>query len=150
MANRATYDGPRSMYAKMVGIFARVTFGATGAPTLDVANSRGVLSVTRNSAGLFTFVFGSKINGRNALDPYVALAEVDVTFNTAGVSGGPKPPAASQPAVYANNVGSGSQASIQLALLGATSSSVTTLIPTDPAQGEIGHFRFTFIDTKAG
>ncbi len=146
MANRSFYDGVKTLYPKIVEIVARVTFGAAGAPTLDSANSRGVLSVTRNAAGKLTFVFGVVAGGANRLDNYVKTADVRATFDTSGVSGGPLPPAAPTLAIYADNVSTTGTASIQVALMSVG----TTPTLTDPASGEVGHFRFLFLDTTAG
>jgi hypothetical protein len=63
--------------AKLVTIFARVTFGAVGAPTLVTAQSKGVKSVVRNSAGAYTFTFGNTTN----IDTYMKLLDMGYTFD---------------------------------------------------------------------
>lgn len=147
MANRALNSPVKTMHAKVVKIFAAVKFGATGAPTLDTVNSRGVVSVARNAAGKFTFVFGSKVNGRTVIDPYVQCAAVDVIFDTSALNAGAGGIAAAPTAqIYNDATGSGSSGSIQIGL----TSVGTTPALADPANGEYGLFEFTFIDTKAG
>lgn len=37
-----------------VSLYAQVAIGATGAPTLSAANSKGIASIARNSAGKYT------------------------------------------------------------------------------------------------
>lgn len=53
MANQMFYPGRQSLEPGVVEMFMRVTFGASGAPTLDTANSRGVTSITRTAAGAY-------------------------------------------------------------------------------------------------
>jgi hypothetical protein len=141
--NRSTYDSHRTFYPKTVDVFAKVAFGAAGAPTLDAAASRGVISVTRNAAGKFTFLFGSKVNKANQLDQYVRLAAASAVFDTAGAAGAPAASPSMQ--VIDNQIADGKKAYIQVML-----TDLETPAATDPAQNEVGYFRFTFIDTKAG
>ena len=56
MANRLFYQFRLSLEKSIVDLFGKVTFGATGAPTLVAASSKGILSITRNSAGRYTIV----------------------------------------------------------------------------------------------
>lgn len=89
MANRATFAGPTRFYARSVDVTARVAIGATGAPTLITAKSRGVLNVVRNSTGNYTFQFGSKVNQANVEDAYAWTENVEVAPDisvTTGVS----------------------------------------------------------------
>lgn len=106
MANRLMAGRSFSHERERKVVNARVTFGATGAPTLDAANSKGVLSVTRQAAGIFTFQFGTTSNGVSALDTYVKLlgfeTDPDVSYLTTGA-----PAAVGQPAIYRNDVDSG-------------------------------------------
>lgn len=110
-------------------ISARVSFGATGAPTLDANNSIGVLSVVRQGVGLFTFQFGFVGGFGNVIEPFVKLLAIetlpDISYVTSGstaVSG--------QPAVLRNDLTSGMFGSppVQGAL--ATSTSGGTLPAT--------------------
>lgn len=44
----------------MVGYNLKFNFGATGAPTLATDQAKGVASITRDSAGLYSIVFEDK------------------------------------------------------------------------------------------
>jgi hypothetical protein len=56
MANRYFDQFQLSLEKSKVRLFGKVSIGATGAPTLDAVNSKGVASITRNSAGNYTVV----------------------------------------------------------------------------------------------
>lgn len=58
MANRYFTQFPKVLEKEKVSLFAHVTFGAAGAPTLDTANSKGIKSISRTSAGLYVVTFG--------------------------------------------------------------------------------------------
>lgn len=122
MANRRYRSQFRfSMHKDPVDIFARVSFGAAGAPTLDAKNSPGIVSVTRNSAGNYTFVFGT--NSQIALDTYNYLLMVKHVFSQSAA------PAAPGMWVSANAISTVGTASITLQFNAAGT-------PTDPASGE--------------
>ncbi len=138
MANRYTQQFMLTQEKRATKIFANVSFGASGAPTLSAINSKGVLSVTRNAQGRFTFAFGTNVNGSVSRDVYVKLMNVSAVFN-AGTSA----PTAPIVSVRANNVSTAGTASITLSLLDYAGAE------TDPASGEIGYFEFTFGDSTA-
>lgn len=46
----------------VVELFAHITYGATGAPTLDAPNSKGVASISRTSAGLYVLTLQDSYN----------------------------------------------------------------------------------------
>lgn len=122
MANRRYRSQFRfSMHKDPVDIFAHVTFGSSGAPTLDTKNSPGIVSVTRNSTGNYTFVFGT--NTQLALDTYNYLLMVKHVFSQASA------PAAPGMWVSANAISTVGTASITLQFNAAGT-------PTDPASGE--------------
>lgn len=124
MANRRFVSQFRFSYQKdPTDVFAHVTFGASGAPTLDVQNSFGVYSVTRNSAGNYTFVFGSTGSTIQALDTYNYLLMIKHMFINATA------PAA--PGMYVSN---NSINTPQVASITVQFNSAGT--PTDPASGE--------------
>lgn len=54
MANRFFQQFRYSLEKNVVDLFCDVTVGATGAPTKVVANSKGISTVVRNSAGKYT------------------------------------------------------------------------------------------------
>lgn len=123
MANRRYRSQFRfSMHKDPVDIFAHVTFGASGAPTLDSANSPGIVSVTRNSAGNFTFVFGT--NSQIALDTYNYLLSVNASFVNATA------PAAPLVYVSSNSINVVGTASLTLQFSNSSGAA------TDPASGE--------------
>lgn len=123
MANRRYRSQFRfSFHKDPVDIFAHVSFGASGAPTLDAKNSPGIVSVTRNSAGNYTFVFGT--NSQIALDTYNYLLMVKHVYVDPSAA-----PAAPGMYVSNNSISTVGTASITLQLnSGGT--------PTDPASGE--------------
>lgn len=139
MANRFFNQFHKSLEKEPVSIYARVSFGASGAPTLDAVNSKGVVSVTRNSAGTYTFVFGTKAG---MLDVYNRLLHCQAIFNTAGASGAV--PAA--PMIY---VKADSVATVNTSLLQIVCINADTPAATDPASGEVGLFRFIFKNSNA-
>lgn len=116
------------MVPKVTDVFMHVTFGASGAPVLDAKNSKGVVSITRNSAGNYTVVFGTKVG---MLDPYSYLLMVKQIFINASA------PAAPQLYVVADNSANPAQASITIQFANAG-------VATDPASGEQVKMEFTF------
>lgn len=136
MANRRYRSQFRfSMHKDPTDIFARVSFGASGAPTLDSANSPGIVSVTRNSAGNYTFVFGT--NSQIALDTYNYLLLVNKTSVSASA------PAAPDMAVSANSINTPGVASITLQFSSAG-------VATDPASGESVLLDFVLRNSSIG
>lgn len=125
MANRFWVNQSFQLEKSVVRLYAQVTFGGTGAPTLVTANSKGVVSVTRNSAGKYTVVLGT--NAAN-LDQYPRLLMVDVNFDATG-NGGSAP---ASPLTYltGNAVNTAGSCSFQFQ---CTNSAGTA---TDPASGE--------------
>lgn len=142
MSNRYTTQFVNCLEKKLTKIFAHVTFGATGAPTLDnaapTANSKGIVSVTRNTTGKFTFVFGTQAG---MLDTYVKILDVNYLSDTSGISG--VAPAAANCVLIANNVATLTSCSLQLLFLDYAGSAV------DPATGEGMFIEFTFGDSTA-
>ena len=137
MANRYNQQFQLTQEKRVTAIFAKVTFGATGAPTLSASNSKGVLSVTRNSAGTYTFVFGSGSGVSLQKDSYVKLLSINNVMNS-----GASAPAAPAMYIKADNTASNSSASIQIVMNSAGTA-------TDPASGEIGYYEFIFGDSTA-
>jgi len=56
MANRWFNQFSFSLVKAKVFLFGKVAIGASGAPTISTANSKGITSITRNSAGKYTLV----------------------------------------------------------------------------------------------
>lgn len=137
--NRYLNQYTNAFEKKVVQTFSRITFGASGAPTLDAKNSKGIVNVTRNGAGDFTLVFGTKVG---MLDTYVKLLSLSAVFNTYQVAGTPAPAA---PGVYIkqNATALVNQSALRLVFLNPAGQA------TDPAAGEILHLSVTFGDSTA-
>lgn len=140
MANRYFNNQAFTMEPAIVKLFAKVSFGNSGAPTLSATESKGVVSVTRDNQGIFTFVFGTQAG---MLDVYYKLKHVAVIFDTSGV-GANTAPAAPIVALSANAVATPASCSLQITLFDAD-----TPAATDPASGEIGYFEFTLKNSNA-
>lgn len=76
MANRFFNQFRKSLEKEIIDLFAKVTFGAAGAPTLVSDDSYGVKSITRTGAGAYDIVFGSGSN----MDVYNKLKAVHTTY----------------------------------------------------------------------
>lgn len=118
MANRYFTQFKWSMEKNPATLWARVTFGVSGAPTLDGINSKGIKSITRASAGKYDVTFGVG----QATDIYNRLFLVRKRFLKS------TPPAAPLMYVSAEDVLHGT---LQLQFLAPNSTT-----PTDPASGE--------------
>ncbi len=134
MANRRYNNQQFTMTPGAVGLFANVSFGAAGAPTLNVPFSKGVISVTRNSAGDYTFVFGTKAG---FLDCYNKLLLASHVFNS-----GSSAPASPQMYIKADNSGNPAVCSIEVVFANAG-------VATDPASGEVVLLKFDFKNSSA-
>lgn len=134
MANRYFRQFLYTAEPAVVKLYARVTFGGTGAPTLDATNSKGVKSITRTSAGLYVFTFGTgSIQG---YDNYNRLLGVTGIFVFAGI------PAAPALGVRAEAVASAGTVTIQC-------NSTGTPAATDPASGEVLLIEFSLKNSTA-
>lgn len=141
MANRYYNNVAFTLAPAVVKLFARVTFGSSGAPTLVQGStflSKGVVSVTRDSQGVFTFVFGTQAG---MLDVYPYLMGVNVLFDTISAPG---VPAAPNYYLSGNSVATAGTCSLQL-----TFTDISSPAATDPADGEAAYFEFTFKNSTA-
>lgn len=141
MANRMQTPNSFMTFEKLTKVvFANVAFGSTGAPTLNIANSKGILSVTRASAGRYVFTLGTTANSIANKDVYFKNLIVKHVFNTAGTSAAPASPlmyiAADSSAVFGT-----STITLQFTVAAGTA--------TDPASGEIVLIEFLFGDSSA-
>lgn len=68
MANR-NYNRYQALEKEVKTIFAKVAIGSTGAPTLNAAQSLGVASISRTSAGLYVLTLQ---------DAYMRLMHADI------------------------------------------------------------------------
>lgn len=134
MANRWLNQFVASFNKAMVNVYGQVAIGATGACTLSAANSKGIVSVTRNDTGLYTFVFGTN---STSLDKYYHFCGLTVSW----VNSGSAPDA---PIVYvvADN-SAAAAASIQIQCLSVAGSAA------DPGTGELMLVGFDFQNSSA-
>ena len=72
MANR-NFNRKQSLDKEIKEIYAKVTIGASGAPTLVAADSTGVASISRSSAGLYVLTLQDK---------YMKLRHADIMVVT--------------------------------------------------------------------
>lgn len=78
MANRFFNQFNKTLEKEVCSLFAKISFGSTGAPTLDATNSKGVSSISRTSTGLYVLTL---------TDNYNRLFGVNATWDTSGASG---------------------------------------------------------------
>lgn len=83
MANRYFRQFVNTVEPQVVKLFARVTFGSSGAPTLVAASSKGIKSISRVSAGKYTITLGNAA----VTDTYNALLMVKHLFDETANSG---------------------------------------------------------------
>lgn len=123
-----------SMEKDVKQIFAHVVFGATGAPTLDLFNSKGVASFTRISAGLYEITMGTAASSQAAtFDVYKKLLAVSPIFVSTAA------PAAPATYVASNTVTTNGKLRLQFNAAG---------VATDPAATEQVYLRFMFGDSN--
>lgn len=115
MANRRSYQFTYSSEAMPMHVFAQVTFGASGAPTLNFGGSY-ISGIVRNSAGDYTLTLR---------DTWNRLLGVSAVFNSGS----------SLPTAPALNVKSNLVATSKT--LEIVFSDLETPAATDPASGEI-------------
>jgi len=138
MANRFGQQFSYTLQKQVWSIYAKVTFGSSGAPTLVQGNpaaSPGVVSVTRNAAGQFTFVFGTQAG---MLDVWPRFLGAQVFFNS-----GSSAPAACTMSAITNSTATAATCSMKVRLSDFAGADV------DPASGEIGYFKFIFSNSTA-
>lgn len=131
MANRFFTNQAFFLEKAPVFLYAKVSIGATGAPTLS--RGKGISSISRTSAGLYVITLQ---------DAYVAMLKTSCTQLLA--SGVLAAPAFH---VVSETVASTKQITVQFT--GATSSSVTTLTATDPASGTVAYFEIILSNSSA-
>lgn len=120
MANRRLNQFQYSYERDVVSIYAAVTFGAAGAPTLGPLVPKGVKSVVRLSAGDFVITLQDSFN---------KLLMLDTRFqNAAGI------PSTGIVGIKANNVSSATAPSIEIVMTAGG-------VATDPAVGDIVYIK---------
>lgn len=129
MANRNYRSQFAYSYAgKKVSLHARVSFGASGAPTIVSGSGMGIASISRVSAGRYTVTLQ---------DPYAALLGVRHTLISSSA------PAA--PALY---VASDSSSSLSAPTMIIQFNAAGTA--TDPASGEVALLELIFNSATTG
>lgn len=135
MANRLFRQFMNTAEPAVVKLYARVTFGAAGAPTLVTASSKGIKSIVRDAAGKYTITLGL-VGG--ATDTYNALLMVTHLFDASGNSG--TAPAAPDMFLLANSVSSAGTLQVEFDAAG---------VATDPASGEAVLLEITVKNSSA-
>lgn len=116
MANRWFNQFQKSLEKEVVNLFAVVSFGASGAPTLNTSNnSKGIASISRTAEGSFLITLQ---------DSYYKFLCMNGVFLTSGAG-----PEASTIALSAVSVGTQSGGTLQMQTQNGG-------INTDPASGE--------------
>lgn len=131
MANRYFNQFRLSLEKSVVDLFANVTFGAVGAPTLVAANSKGIASISRSDTGKYVITLS---------DSYVTpLLMVNHVFikNSATI------PAAPQMFIVSQAVGTVATptVTVQFAASGGAA--------TDPDSGDEVILQFTLRNSSA-
>jgi hypothetical protein len=85
MANRYMNQFYLSLEQSKCTLYAKVAIGATGAPTLNAAASKGVLSITRNDPGKYTLVFNDVWTKFYWMDAKVLLASGTPAVNDVAI-----------------------------------------------------------------
>ena len=70
MANR-NFNRKQALEKEVKEIYAKVAIGSTGAPTLNAAQSQGVQSISRTSAGLYVLTLQDKY--MRLMDAHIAI-----------------------------------------------------------------------------
>lgn len=127
MSNRYMNQFAHSIEQSKVFLFGKVAIGATGAPTLSAVNSKGIKSITRNSAGKYTIVLQ---------DNYVRLygASAKTVGNTC---------AAPTSWIFSEQVNSATSPSLILQFANAAGAA------TDPGNGETVLFQLILKNSTA-
>ena len=127
MANRWFNQFGKTLAKEVVSLYAQVSFGASGAPTLvttgtnSTKTSQGIKSISQNGTGDYTITLQ---------DPYYQLLWFGVAWDESSNSGS-APLAYSQSWVKARTVGTTSGGTIEFVTGGAAGAA------TNPASGEI-------------
>jgi hypothetical protein len=80
MASR-NFHRVQSLAREVKSVYAKVSIGASGAPTLNVNSSVGVASISRDSAGVYIITMDDKYNALLHVDVMMVEATAeDITF----------------------------------------------------------------------
>lgn len=120
MASRVFTQHRNSLEKVVVDLFAEVSFGNTGAPTLVSGHNKGIASISRSSAGKYVITLA---------DQYVRLLAANAAFIVA--SGVP-----AAPLMFVVSDSSGASSKQVTVQFNAASGTSGALEATDPASGE--------------
>lgn len=129
MANRNFQSVRHSLEKRVVDIFAHITIGGTGAPTLDTTASKGVASISRTSAGLYVLTLEDRYVRLLMFQSLVKLVSTSI-------------PASPFLQLSAETVATNKTITFQYA-------DVSTPSATDPASGEELYLQITLCDSTA-
>jgi hypothetical protein len=132
MANRQFQQFRYSLEKGVVDLYAKVTFGASGAPTLTYG--KGISSVAGGAAASATGTFTFTLQ-----DTYIRLLKADITSVLA--SGYQAAPVLQ---ITADNSATASSKTVVVKLSNAADNTAT-----DPASGEVVLFHFTLSNSSA-
>lgn len=127
MANRYFNQFRLSLEKQVVDLFAKVTFGASGAPTLDALNSKGIKSIARTGAGAYTITLQ---------DSYVRFLGIRHTAVSATA------PTAPGAYVVSETVSSSTLPTVRIVFNAAGTA-------TDPASGEVALIQIVLKNSTA-
>lgn len=133
MANRMMRQFRYGFQAKPCDLFAKITIGASGAPTLVTAGgvSAGIKSITRNGAGDYTLTFS---------DGYKTFLFMDAMFQSA--SGIPAAPSVGLKGAPVPGTASGGTVRFVCSTAGGGAA-------TDPGSGETMYLHLVLNDSDA-
>lgn len=134
MANRRLFQFQYSYERELVHVYAQISIGAAGAPTLQ-SNAKGVASVTRNSAGDYSIALTDNFNKLMSLRAVIQ--------NATGI------PASGNFGIKTDSVSSLTAPLIRVVFSGPTAAGNTALIATDPASGDIIKFHIVLRNTNS-
>lgn len=90
MAQRYYQQFQKTLVKEVVSVFAKVSIGASGAPTLlNYASCQGIMSIVRNSAGQYTLVLGQPTPVPGHVDQYAFLLNVEQSIIFSGIPAAP-------------------------------------------------------------
>lgn len=125
MANRFFQQFRFSMEKYVVELWAQVAIGATGAPTLNAANSKGIASIARTGAGAYTVTLQ---------DTYYRFLDCQAVFVAAN-------PASPVMHVVSENVAAAKTVLLQFRDYAGAA--------TDPGNGDVLRMRFSMSNSSA-
>lgn len=128
MANRWFNQFFHTLEKFPVALYAKVSFGTSGAPTLSVVNSKGIASISRSAAGTYLVTLQDK---------YVKLLCANGVFDASAAAAGV--PDAPEISISNNGVTSGT----------LTIKTLAGGVDTDPAENEVLYLKIELSNSGA-